>query len=134
MKYIEPDQRTIEDFLANFPSDTPVVMLNLLKFNGQANYRAGQDAEPCTGFEAFMRYGLAVTPLIEAAEGEQVWQGRPASMLIGPADSRWDLAVLVRYPSAQAFVDMVKSPEYQAVAFHRTAALEDSRLLAHEEL
>jgi uncharacterized protein (DUF1330 family) len=134
MEYIEPDQRVVEDFIAQFPSETPVVMLNLLKFNSQANYLAGQDAEPCNGFEAFMRYGIAVTPMIEAAGGEQVWQGRPASMLIGPQDKEWNLAVLVRYPSAQAFVDMVSSPEYRAISFHRSAALEDSRLIASEEL
>ena len=81
-----------------------------------------------------MRYGQAVTPLIAACGGEQVWQGRPAAMLIGPQDKEWHLAVLVRYPGAQAFVDMVTSAEYTAIAFHRTAALTDSRLIAHEEL
>ena len=55
-------------------------------------------------------------------------------MLIGPSDKNWDLAVLVRYPDAQVFAEMVNSEQYRAIAFHRSAALEDSRLLAHEEL
>jgi hypothetical protein len=45
--------------IVQFPSQTPVIILNLLKFNSQANYLAGQDVEPCNGFEAFMRYGIA---------------------------------------------------------------------------
>jgi hypothetical protein len=32
MEYIELDQRVVEDLIAQFPSETPVVMLNLLKF------------------------------------------------------------------------------------------------------
>jgi hypothetical protein len=47
---------------------------------------------------------------------------------------RYGIAVLVRYPSAQAFVNMVSSSEYRAISFHRSAALEDSRLIASEEL
>jgi hypothetical protein len=55
-------------------------------------------------------------------------------MLIGPQDKDWHLAVLVRYPGALAFATMVRSDEYRAIAFHRTAALEDSRLIAMEEI
>jgi uncharacterized protein (DUF1330 family) len=36
---------------------------------------------------------------------------------------------LVEYPSLQAFATMVTSPDYQKVAIHRTAALQDSRLI-----
>ncbi len=134
MNFIWPDQAALADFLNQFPTGKPVVMLNLLKFRGEANYLPDQDAEPGTGPQAFMRYGEAVAPLLQACGGEQVWQGRPAAMLVGPQDKDWHLAVLVRYPSAQAFIDMVTSTEYTAVAFHRTAALEDSRLIAHEEM
>jgi uncharacterized protein (DUF1330 family) len=134
MAYVEPEQEAIEGFLATFPADKEVVMLNLLKFHVQADYPAEKDVEACTGFEAFIRYGMAAMPLIEIAGGEQIWQGRPVSMLIGPHDQQWDLAVLVRYPSAEAFLGMMASPEYQAISFHRSAALEDSRLLAHEDL
>ncbi len=42
----------------------------------------------------------------------------------------WDDALLVRYPSKQAFLGMVTKPDYQKDAVHRTAALLDSRLIA----
>ena len=134
MTFIEPNPEAIEEFRARFPAGKPVVMLNLLKFRDKANYQASDEAEPGTGFEAFMRYGAAVKPLIQALGGETVWQGRQAAMLIGPQDKDWHLTVLVRYPSAQAFLGMVESAEYRAISFHRSAALEDSRLIAHEEL
>ena len=51
------------------------------------------------------------------------------STVIGPADEQWDVLILVRYPSPTAFIDMVTTPEYQALSGHRTAALADSRLV-----
>lgn len=132
MFYIETDESQLSSFSAEYPAEKPVVMLNLLHFADQAHYPLEQDAEPCTGMEAFMRYGSAVTPLIEAYGGEQLWQGAQRSMLIGPDDKDWHLVVLVKYPSAQAFVDMVTCEAYQAIVYHRTAALVDSRLIALE--
>jgi uncharacterized protein (DUF1330 family) len=42
--------------------------------------------------------------------------------------------VLVKYPSVGHFVDMISAPEYQAIVHHRSAALDDSRLIAMTEL
>ena len=134
MQFIEPDEDAVRAFARSFPKDTPVVMLNLLKFRERAEYSDQAQQEPCSGGEAFMRYGTAVTPMIRDCGGQQLWQGRQASMLIGPQDKQWHLAVLVKYPSAQAFLDMISSPEYQKIVIHRNAALEDSRLIAHREL
>lgn len=134
MQFVEPDEDAVRAFAKSFPKDTPVVMLNLLKFREQAEYSAQAQQEPCSGGEAFMRYGAAVAPMIKDCGGEQLWQGSQVSMLIGPQDKQWHLAVLVKYPSAQAFLDMVSSPEYQSIVIHRNAALEDSRLIAHREL
>ena len=58
-----------------------------------------------------------------------LWMGAARFTLIGPDDERWDDAVLVEYPTKQAFLEMVMKPEYQASAVHRTAALADSRLI-----
>lgn len=134
MNFIEAGSGAIERFCAQFPEGKPVVMLNLLRFKDRANYLPGDNAEPCKGFDAFKRYAAGVLPLIRAAGGEQVWQGRQAAMLIGPQDKDWHLAVLMRYPSARAFLAMVQSDAYQALSLHRTAALEDSRLIAMGEL
>lgn len=61
-----------------------------------------------------------------------VWLGRGAGALVGPADEHWGLALLVRYPDVDAFLTMTTDPGYLATVGHRTAALEDSRLLPLE--
>jgi uncharacterized protein (DUF1330 family) len=87
----------------------PLVMLNLLAF------------KPEGGRERYEEYGAAVAPLLEKAGGRIAFLGQPAMALIG--DGSWDLVVLVEYPTRQAFLDMIGSPEYQAVAHLRTEAL-----------
>jgi uncharacterized protein (DUF1330 family) len=62
--------------------------------------------------------------------GRPIWAGDVRSILIGPPSERWDQAVLVEYPSRSAFQHVIAMPDYQAGVVHRTAALEDSRLVA----
>jgi uncharacterized protein (DUF1330 family) len=87
----------------------PVVMLNLLAFR------------PEGGGERYEEYGTAVAPLLDKAGGRIVFLGEPAPALLG--EESWDLVVLVEYPSRQAFLDMIGSPEYQAIGHLRTEAL-----------
>jgi uncharacterized protein (DUF1330 family) len=35
----------------------------------------------------------------------------------------WDLCILVEYPTRRAFLDMISSPEYEAISHLRTEAL-----------
>lgn len=130
MKSIEPAPERIEQFLRDAPNDKPIVMINLLRYRDQAAYASDADAEPCSGREAYQRYGTAVMPLIVKAGARPTWMGTVACTVIAPDGESWDDAVLVEYPTREAFVEMTSSPEYQAIAFHRTAALEDSRLIA----
>lgn len=110
--------------------DTPLVMINLLRYRERAAYPEGGGAEPCSGREAYGRYGQVSIGLITAVGGQVIWQGSPKAVLIGHPGEGWHKALLVRYPSKRAFLEMVSSPEYQAIVVHRTAALEDSRLIA----
>ena len=54
--------------------------------------------------------------------------------MIGPIVEDWDVAFIARYPSLNAFLAMVMDPAYQAIVFHRQAAVANSRLLANHEL
>jgi uncharacterized protein (DUF1330 family) len=134
MHYLTVEEDDLQGLLASYPTDQPVVMLNLLRFRAKADYPPGHMAEACSGAQAFARYGQGVTPLLTSHGGVQLWQGRFNAMLIGPQDKHWQLITLVKYPTAQAFVDMVSSPDYQAIAVHRGAAVLDSRLMALTEL
>jgi uncharacterized protein (DUF1330 family) len=85
------------------------VMLNLLAF------------EPDGGRERYEEYGEAVAPLLEKAGGRILFLGEPAPPLLG--DGSWDLVALVEYPSRQAFLDMIGSDAYAAIAHLRSEAL-----------
>ncbi len=95
--------------LASRASEGPVTMLNLLAF------------KPDGGRERYVEYGEAVLPLLEKAGGRPVFQAQAAPVVLG--DRSWDLVLLVEYPTRQAFLDMIGSAEYQAIAHLRTEAL-----------
>jgi uncharacterized protein (DUF1330 family) len=96
-------------FAGRAGEDAPVVMLNLLSF------------KPDGGRERYGEYGEAVAPLLEKAGGRVVFMGSPAPPLLG--DDSWDMVLLVEYPTRQAFLDMIGSPEYEAIGHLRTEAL-----------
>ncbi len=58
-----------------------------------------------------------------------MYSGKSEAAVIGPVDEKWDEVLLVEYPSIAAFQEMGFSDEYRSVTYHRTAALEDSRLI-----
>jgi uncharacterized protein (DUF1330 family) len=112
------DPEAFREFLERSRSDQdgPIVMLNLLAL------------KPDGGYEKYMEYGQAVAPILEKVGGRPVFSGEGESALIGPADKRWDLVLLVEYPSRAAFLEMIGSGEYQAIAHLRTEALTASEL------
>jgi uncharacterized protein (DUF1330 family) len=130
MGCVEPSPEQLRSFVEAEGDDAPVVMINLLRYRERAHYPPGFDAEPCSGREAYQRYGVLVAPHIASAGARMLWLGSVQASVIAPAEERWDDAILVEYPSRKAFLQMVTNPEYLAVAGHRTAALDDSRLIA----
>lgn len=123
--HVEPTSEQIAA-LASGDLTSPVVMLNLLRFRDRAE---GLE-ETMSGRESYQRYGAEVMPHLQRVGGEPVWMGHPFTTVIGAPDESWDEMILVRYPSVQAFLDMVTDEGYQAIAKYRTAALADSRLIA----
>jgi len=124
---IDPSRDQFEAF-KSLPRDKPVNMLNLVRLRFKATYEDGRDA---TGAEAYTAYGEASAPVFQRVGGEIIWRGAPKVMLIGPEAESWHIAFIARYPSAGAFLNMVTDPEYQAIVYHRQAAVADSRLIAH---
>ena len=125
MGHVDPTKEVFAQFRAD-DRPGPIHMLNLVRLRAQAAYPDGRQA---TGAEAYAAYGRESGPVFERLGGRIVWQGRFELMLIGPQDERWDLAFVAYYPSAQAFVDMLRNPDYQRATRHRTAAVADSRLI-----
>ncbi len=112
---MQPTPEQIEAFRA-LPDDGPVVMLNLLKF------------KPDGGQVAYMKYGMAVQPLLRRHGAKSLFFGRAEFCLIGNGD--WDAVALVQYPSNQSFLDMIESADYQAIHHHREAGLAGQVLYA----
>jgi len=130
MASIEPTEQQLARLLQDLPDGAPIVMINLLRFRNLAEYAPSFAAEPCSGREAYERYGMAVLPLLAGVGGRIRWRGEAKLVVIGPSEESWDEAILVEYPSRSAFVSMVTSEAYQQISEHRTAALADSRLIA----
>jgi uncharacterized protein (DUF1330 family) len=111
---IEPTESQIKSFVTSEISG-PIVMLNLLRF------------KPAGGRELYAEYGDGVGPILNNIGAEIVFYGNAQAVVIGVGE--WDLVVLVRYPSKDAFVQMLRLPEYQAIMGLRAEALLDSRLV-----
>lgn len=132
--HVEPTQDQVRALRAR-GIEGPVEMLNLLRFREVADYSRSPELEPdepVSGAEAYAEYSRHTMGKLDAAGAEVVWMGRGGEPLIGPAHERWDLALLVRYPSIDAFLSMTSDPGYLSTVGHRTAAVEDSRLLPLE--
>jgi len=116
--------------MASGDQDEPVVMLNLLRYRDTA--QSGHGVDGLSGREAYDVYGRRFAELHPRFGGEPIWMGRARRSVIGSED--WDLVVLVRYPTRRQFVEMLKHPDYQAIAPLRAAALADSRLIETTQL
>lgn len=109
-----------------------ITMLNLLRFRDVADYTANPElapVAPISGKDAFDRYIAHTLPLLRESGGDILYLGSGGPLLIGPETQRWDLAMLVRQESMMSFLDFATNQAYLAGIGHRTAAIEDSRLL-----
>ena len=120
----EPDQ--IQELMRG-PADTPVVMLNLLRFKKRA------EGEEGSGREAYLRYAVQMRKVVEAGGGRFIWAGRADSQVIGRSDVDFDVIALVEYPSREAFLKIASSSEVREIGVHRTAGLEGQWLIASTE-
>ncbi|WP_299459286.1 DUF1330 domain-containing protein [uncultured Microscilla sp.] len=116
----------IKALIKDYPKDTPVAMVNLLKFKEKTDQgnESGQDA--------FRRYFENMQPLLAKAEAKVIWSGYVQNTVIGGDDNQPDMVAVVEYPSVQHFVDLAMSPEYQTVKNDREIALTYGGLLASQ--
>lgn len=130
-RYLEVSQEAGAAFFARDITGE-IVMLNLLRFRDVADYTLNPELKPpgpIPGREAFQKYIDHTLPFLKKSGGDLVFLGDGGKYLIGPQDERWDLVMLVRQKSLADFMAFSSDQEYLAGLGHRTAALEDSRLL-----
>lgn len=132
-RYLEPTQDAGRAFvMRQLQGDGQVVMLNLLRFREVADYSVAPELappSPISGEAAFQRYIAHTLPYLLESGGSIEFLGAGGAFLIGPSDERWDMAMLVRQRSTETFLAFATHEGYRSGLGHRTAALEDSRLL-----
>jgi len=128
--HVDPTRAQFDSFKA-LDRDEPCEMLNLVKLRRRAAYPETHPlhAAGLSGAEAYGHYGAATAKVLARVGGDILWRGDPRLMLIGPDAERWDQVFIARYPSAHAFLAMIKDPDYASAVVHRQAAVETSRLI-----
>jgi hypothetical protein len=129
--YLEPTQDAGRAFFLR-GIEGEVVMLNLLRLREVADYSASPELAPATAISGAQAYDLYIAhtlPHLQRSGGALQFLGAGGPFLIGPPGERWDIAMLVRQKSVAAFMAFAGDPAYLAGLGHRTAAVEDSRLL-----
>jgi len=123
--YVNPTKESFAAFKA-LADQGPIHMLNLVRLREWADYGDGRKV---SGLEAYRAYGRESASVFKRLGGRQHWVGRFDHMLTGPADETWDIVFIAEYPSGAAFVEMIRDPVYREAVKHRTAGVEDSRLI-----
>jgi len=116
-----PNEAQIKEWTSG-SVEGPVVMVNLLKFYDKAQYADGRDPE-MSGAEAYGRYGVEVSKIVEGLGGKMIYGGAVTMTLIGDVGDDWDMIACVQYPSRQAMLEMTMSDAYKAIEMHRDAGL-----------
>jgi uncharacterized protein (DUF1330 family) len=114
MAFIMPTQDQFKKIMSQ-QYKGPIVMVNLLKF------------KPDGGAESYKKYYEATKQIMEGKGiSRVVYRGNGLMPVIG--EEEWDEIALYEYDSIDAFIEMNRNKEYQAIIHYRTEALIDSRL------
>lgn len=131
MAYLAPTQELGQRFVMRGLTGN-VIMLNLIRLRTVADYSGFPDLapeSPVSGRAAYDLYIEHTLPYLQKSGGRLDFLAEGGSWLIGPEDERWDLALLVRQKDMETFFGFEQDPDYMKILGHRTAAVEDSRLL-----
>ena len=129
--YLNPTQESGREFFQRNISGQ-FVMLNLLRFRKMADYSETPElasTNSISGEAAYQLYIKLTLPHLIKSGGEIMFLGKGGLFLVGPTNERWDSVMMIRQNSVQDFISFTSNQEYLKVIGHRTAALEDSRLL-----
>jgi len=120
---VDPRGRDLKTFLADDPGG-PVVMLNLLRFRPDAEGGHAAARDSYTAYLAHFRRHA------EPRGADILYLGDGSTALVAEEGQAWDAVLVVRYPSRQAFSDMVADPGYQRGTHLRSGALTEAVLQA----
>lgn len=131
--YITSDKKAY-DAMLELPVDEPLDMLNMIRYKDKAVYEEGSEfaKKGWTGEQAYAEYRRHSSPVASRVGSSVAYVGVPQITVIGPEHEKWDSVFIIRYPNLKSFQALLSDPEYQKHAFHRSAAVADSRLIRLE--
>lgn len=134
--HIDANPQAGKRFYQDFHNKGKIVMLNLLRFRAIADYTGSglnQPEKNISGEEAYKLYMERTVPELKKVGSRIIYYGKGKHFLIGPETEKWDAVLLVEHQSVSKFMEFAQNKVYLKYAGHRTAALEDSRLLPTTE-
>tara|TARA_B100000902_G_C27091539_1_gene804068 strand:+ start:182 stop:586 length:405 start_codon:yes stop_codon:yes gene_type:complete len=118
---VEPNQEQMQGFLEG-DIDSPINMVNLLKFKDKAEYEDGRETN-LSGKEAYAIYADEVMGHLSKVGAEMIFAGEVSRLMLGEAEELWDMVAIAKYPNKKAMLDMILDPDYIESAKHRAAGL-----------
>lgn len=118
---VTPNEEQIKGFMEG-DADTPIYMVNLLKFKEKAEYEDGRETD-LTGAEAYALYGAENQAHLAKVGGSGVFSGRVSRLMLGEVEELWDVVAIAMFPSKKAMYQMITDPDYIESAKHRAAGL-----------
>lgn len=133
---IEINKSAVQTASLTFSANSPIYMLNLLRYKEYADYNNAAGASPCSGREIYMtRYVREFRKFADVEGVKLLFLGAAGVSLVAPDGEQWDDVALVEYPDFSTFRRIVESPAYITDAEpHRLASLEDWRLIATSKI
>ena len=116
-----PNEEQMAGFLEG-DTETPIKMVNLLKFKDKADYKDGRQTS-LSGKEAYQIYTDEVQGHLEKVGGKSIFLGEVERLMLGEVEDLWDWVAIAEYPSRKAMLEMVMDSEYQKSEEHRSAGL-----------
>jgi uncharacterized protein (DUF1330 family) len=131
---INPDEQQLRALLAS-GEDGPLQFVNLLSYHSDARYPEGHDLAGAglSGADAYGRYGAVALDHVVRRGGTLILYNDVLQVLIGQTGP-WDQIAIMQYPGIDAFVDMIRDPDYQAGLVHRDAGLAETAILVSRSL
>ena len=119
---VNPNEEQMAGFLEG-DVDSPIEMVNLLKFKDKAEYEDGRETD-LSGEEAYAIYGLEVIEHVKKVGGEPIFFGKVERLMLGEVEELWDMVAIAKYPSRKAMLKMISDKDYRESEKHRSAGLE----------
>ena len=118
---VTPNEEQLAGFLEG-DTETPIKMVNLLKFKDKAEYEDGRETN-LSGKEAYKIYADEVLGHLERVGGKSIFFGEVQRLMLGEVEELWDWVAIAEYPSRKAMLEMIMNSEYQKSEEHRSAGL-----------